>query len=532
MVIKLLYIEDSILDYELLVRELKAMEQGFEVKLATNKSEFEQLMSSWDPDLIISDYSLETYSGIENLRHAKKVRPGIPVIMLSGDITREQEIELLENRANDVLTKDNLKRLPFAIKRILNEQKDKEELNNTLTELAGNLVFQEALAEISFRLNSLDSFTRKMNDVIKKLGEIVDVSRVYIFEDFNSGLNTRNTFEWCAPGVTPQIENLQFLDYNEDMPSLKQILINDGFIKAEDIKELPADMVAVLEPQDIKSLIVYPISVGEEFYGFIGFDEVREPRAWTNSEDKLIKSISGLISNAFSEYRYEQRLKRSNKKLNKLLSEKELLVGEVHHRVKNNLALISGFLQLDQMNLGVKDKEEIISVNILRIKSIAIIHELVYEQGNFTNISVAETVKKVLYESFLQERIQDINIEIKSNDDHAEFNINQAVPLSLLISEMIFEIFRYKGEDKLIPNEDVEVEIIQNDVNILIKILNNELTRVTSLLLEVNEQNFSEIFRVLAKQLGAKIEIDQMNGFIQIEFECRDVKGSSSALPK
>jgi two-component sensor histidine kinase len=184
------------------------------------------------------------------------------------------------------------------------------------------------------------------------------------------------------------------------------------------------------------------------------------------------------------------------------------------------------------MNLGVKDKGEIISVNILRIKSIAIIHELVYEQGNFTNISVAETVKKVLYESFLQERIQDINIEIKSDDDHAEFNINQAVTLSLLISEMIFEIFRYKGDDKLIPNEDVKVEIIQNEVNILIKILNNDLTRVTSLLLEVNEQNFSEIFRVLAKQLGAKIEIDQMNGFIQIEFECRDVKGSSSALPK
>ena len=91
---------------------------------------------------------------------------------------------------------------------------------------------------------------------------------------------------------------------------------------------------------------------------------------------------------------------------------------------------------------------------------------------------------------------------------------------------------RYKGDDKLIPNEDVKVEIIQNEVNILIKILNNDLTRVTSLLLEVNEQNFSEIFRVLAKQLGAKIEIDQMNGFIQIEFECRDVKGSSSALPK
>ncbi|MEQ9279300.1 MAG: histidine kinase dimerization/phosphoacceptor domain -containing protein [Balneola sp.] len=529
---KILIIEDSQFDYELMLRELNMMEQDFEVKLATTKPDFEVLLSKWVPDLIISDYDLKTFSGTENLIHAKKVIPGIPVVILSGDITREQEIALLKNRANDVLTKDNLKRLPFAIKRILNEQKDKKKLTNTLAELEENLKFQEALAEISVKLNSLGSFTKKINQVIKKLGETVNVSRVYIFEDFNSGNNTRNTFEWCADGVAPEIENLQNLDYKNDMPSLKPLLVNDGLMAAEDIHDLPADMVEVLEPQNIKSLIVYPISVGEVFYGFIGFDEVRKKRAWTKSEDKLIKSISGLVSNAFSEYKSEQKLKKSNKKLNRLLDEKELLVGEVHHRVKNNLALISGFLQLDQMDLGIKDRDEIISANILRIKSIAIIHELVYELGNFSDISVSETVKKVLIVSFIQERIQDVQVNITTSNKGIKFNINQAVPLSLLLSEMIFEIFRFKGDKKYKPAEELRVNIFQDDVNIRINLIDKELARVADLLLKENDQNFSEIFNVLAKQLGASIEISRNRESVIIGFEYRDVKGSSSALTK
>ena len=285
MSIKLLIVEDSPLDHELILRELKLMDEDFETKLVTSQPEFEKVLADWKPNIIITDFDLKSFSGNDILSYAKKAIPGIPVIILSGDVTREQEISLLENRANDVLNKDNYKRLPFSIKRILNEQKDKESLTN-------NLKFQEALAEISFSLNSLDSFKNKMNKVIRHLGETVDVSRVYIFEDFSGGKKTRNTYEWCAPGVIPQIEELQDLDYKEGMPSLKPILLNDGIMVAENIHDLPPDMIEVLEPQNIKSLIVYPLSIGEKFYGFIGFDEVRKKRVWTESEDKLIKSIS------------------------------------------------------------------------------------------------------------------------------------------------------------------------------------------------------------------------------------------------
>jgi len=530
MTVKLLILEDSALDAELMFREIKKMDQKFQTKVVSTKPEFEKLIRFWHPDIVVSDFDLQTFSGDETLILAKSLNPDLPIIMLSGGITKDQEVWLLKNRANDVLTKDNLKRLPFAINRLLNEKKDKEKLNKTLYELAGNLEFQEALAEISLGFNSFESFEEKVNNALTVLGETADVSRVYIFEEFNEGNSAKNTYEWCAPGVNPEIGNMQNLRYKEDMPSLKPTLLKKGKLYAEDVQNLAKDMIEVLELQDIKALIVYPISKGDEFFGFIGFDEVRETRKWNRSEDKLLKSVSGIIGNAFSEHAAEQKLIKSNEKLNKLLEEKELLVGEVHHRVKNNLALISSFLQLDQMGLGIKGQDDIISANILRVKSIAIIHEIIYELGTFSDISVVKTIERVIKESFTQERIQDIDIEISASTEDIKFNINQAVPFSLLISEMIFEIFRLGGDQKFKPNKELKIGVFQDEVNICIYLFNKELTRVIGIYKDEKEYKFSEIFKVLAKQISATIEIDNKKESVKIEFEYRDVKGASSAF--
>lgn len=530
MAVKLLILEDSALDYELMMREIRKMDQKFEAKVVATKNEFEKLSIKWKPDIIISDYDLQTFSGDETLAFIKKMRPSTPVIMLSGGITREQEVSLLTNRANDVLTKDNLKRLPFALNRVLNEQRDKEKLNNTLYELAGNLEFQEALAEISLGFNSFGSFKEKINNALTVLGKTADVSRVYIFEEFNEGKSAKNTYEWCAPGVTPEIENMQNLRYEKDMPSLKPTLLNEGRLYAEDIHVLAKDMIEVLEPQDIKALIVYPISMGDEFFGFVGFDEVRETREWNNSEDKLLKTVSGIIGNAFSEYAAEQKLIETNTKLNKLLKDKEQLVGEVHHRVKNNLALVSSFLQLDQMGLGVKNQKDIISANLLRIKSIAIIHEIIYEFGTFSNISVEETTERVLREMFAQEGKSDIEIDISSENEKIQFNINQAVPFSLLIGEMFFEVLRHAEDRKFTPDKKLSVSIEQDEENISIHFFDKGLALDVEALLDENERNFSEIFNALRKQLNAKIDLDTGKGTLIIEFAYKDVKGSSSRI--
>ncbi len=527
--IKLLVLEDSELDAELMIRELRHFDQPLVIKIVSTKPEFEELVLGWEPDLIISDFNLRTFNGDEALEFAKQNMPNTPFITLSGSITQEMELKLLKNRANDVLTKGNLKRLPFAIRRVLNERTDKQKLDNTLFELAGNLKFQEALAEISIRFNSSESFDSKINYALEVLGKMTDVSRVYMFEDFNNGKYCKNTYEWSAEGVEPQIQELQNVSYLDDIPSWKPYLIKEGSVYASNIEDLPVDIREILKPQNIKAIIVYPVQMDDEFIGFIGFDEVRNNRKWTISEDKLLKSVSGIISNAYSENLARKELVTKNEELSNLLNEKEVLVGEVHHRVKNNLALISSFLQLEQLGVSTSDnKDQIISANILRIKSIAIVHETVYQLGSFSNINVLDVLEQIIEVSYIEKVKMKPVVNIHRPESPVTFNINIAVPFSLLISELMFKVLSLDNPDDFTPNEDMYLSTSENENDVTITIGESTLAKVILKLQEADK--FSEIIEVLARQIGAILTVDEENGRTNITFDNKKLKGSSSSL--
>ncbi|MFP4289297.1 MAG: PAS domain-containing protein [Bacteroidales bacterium] len=172
----------------------------------------------------------------------------------------------------------------------INDKKQSELL------LKQNLRQQELLSEIALEINSLESFSSRISSILKKIGEHTGVSRVYIFE--NKCETTSNTFEWCNHGVTPQINDLQEVPF-EAIPSWISILNEYGLVYSENIAELPEDLKIVLEPQGIKSIIVYPLTVKKSFFGFIGFDECVRPKHWTKSELELLRTVSGIIANAF-----------------------------------------------------------------------------------------------------------------------------------------------------------------------------------------------------------------------------------------
>ncbi len=205
---------------------------------------------------------------------------------------------------------------------------------------------QEILSEIAMQLNSLDNFSDKINNFLKKIGEHLKVSRVYIFEDGNNGETTSNTYEWCNNGITPQIEELQDIPYSM-IPSWKKILMKDGYVHSEDITKLPDDIRAILEPQEIKSIIVYPLFVQKFFFGFIGFDECVNEKKWLRTELELLKTLSGMIANAYERKISEQYLKESEAKNNAILSSipdillhfnREGIILGYHSASKNDLA--------------------------------------------------------------------------------------------------------------------------------------------------------------------------------------------------
>ncbi len=112
-----------------------------------------------------------------------------------------------------------------------------------------------------------------LQNVLAYIGEVLKAERAYIFERRENKFND-NTYEWCAPGVDPQIHNLQNIDssvgvlWYDAFEKENQVIIHD----IEEIKESDPSMYSFLEPQGIKSLIVVPLRDGDKVIGFYGID--------------------------------------------------------------------------------------------------------------------------------------------------------------------------------------------------------------------------------------------------------------------
>lgn len=247
-------------------------------------------------------------------------------------------------------------------------------------------------------------------------------------------------------------------------------------------------------------------------------------------EDKAVVKLQGLFMDIDAEKRIQKKLIARKEELKESLSDKELLIGEVHHRVKNNLALISSFLQLEGMGLGSSSIEEILNINILRIKSISTIHEIMYQQSSFSEISVFQTLEKVLPASFAMNGVNTISINRVGNQKKVLFNINQAVSFALLINEMIFEAFKHNDTDDILEvYPALDLKITEEEKMIRVSFFNSDFNRLLKSLRKDYKKGKVEIVEVLMKQLDSDLFIDQSNTEAWIEFKKTQKKGASSS---
>jgi len=153
-----------------------------------------------------------------------------------------------------------------------------------------------SLVQYAFRhLYGSSDADHGVNDILALMGEQLNVSRVYVFENTPDNKFCNNTYEWCNAGIPPEKENLQNISYETDIPNYEDCFNEHGIFYCPDIATLPQHLRDILEPQGIKSLLHCAIRDKGVFRGYIGFDDCKTKRLWTKEQIELLTFFSEIL---------------------------------------------------------------------------------------------------------------------------------------------------------------------------------------------------------------------------------------------
>jgi two-component sensor histidine kinase len=163
--------------------------------------------------------------------------------------------------------------------------------------------------------------------------------------------------------------------------------------------------------------------------------------------------------------------KRAEEKIKTSLREKEVLLQEVHHRVKNNMQLISSLFNLQSGHIKDKQAFEIFKSSQNRVRSMALIHERLYQSKDFTRVDFAEYSQSLTTHLFSSYGINTKVIKFYINIKDVFLDINTAIPCSLIINELVSNSLKHafpgdkKGEINIAahPLNENEIELVVSD---------------------------------------------------------------------
>ena len=206
--------------------------------------------------------------------------------------------------------------------------------------------------------------------------------------------------------------------------------------------------------------IITPLhSSGGEPYGYLV--QVQDITAQKQAQEVLFKAHDEL----------EQRVQERTTQLMESLEEKEMLLREIHHRVKNNMQVISGLLMLQEEFSNDENVSEMLKESHNRIDSMALIHEKLYRSESLSKIDCKEYIDELVNALFYSYGITESKVGFKVNAENIYMGIDTAIPCGLIINELVSNSLKHafpagkKGEIEisLRSTDDNMIELLARD---------------------------------------------------------------------
>lgn len=198
--------------------------------------------------------------------------------------------------------------------------------------------------------------------------------------------------------------------------------------------------------------------------------------------------------------------KKYENTIRKSLKEKETLLAEVHHRVKNNLAIISGLLQMQVFNTDDKEVLDKLKESQSRIQSIAMVHEKLYSSDSFSEIAIDTYVNDLV--AMIQGSMDNYDKEIKitADLDTVYLAVGQAIPCGLLLNELITNCYKHAFTDQDEGHIRIRIED-KNDI-IELSVKDDGIGLPADFDIDKESSLGMTIIKTLANQLNGNLEID------------------------
>jgi PAS domain S-box-containing protein len=202
--------------------------------------------------------------------------------------------------------------------------------------------------------------------------------------------------------------------------------------------------------------------------------------------------------------------KEAQRRLQEQLEEKTHLLTEIHDRVKNNLALISGLIQLQRDTVEGEQQKVLLDNTVSRIHSMAMVHEQLYHTETFSSIRMDEYVQEL--SKSVEQSFQKKENHIKLIVDTAPvtLSINQAIPTALLLNELLSNAFKYSCNDN--GGGQIKVDLFQKNDQVVLKVADNGQGLPEEYSLNNSETLGLKLANVLINQLDASFELDREGG--------------------
>ena len=282
--------------------------------------------------------------------------------------------------------------------------------------------FSEAIFEI-LEMASLSTGAERVN--------------AWLFDESKTKIKCIGNYDYRTKQLIPQsdLPRIGMPNYFRLFETEKIILSNDTVNDAKTIELLATYVI----PNGIKAMMDIPIRIEGEIIGVVCFEEIEGPRIWRIQDQQFALIIAQMISLALETY---EKL-NARKELEQSLKEQKTLLREIHHRVKNNLAIMTSLVNLQSDRVKDSYHQSLFADTRNRIASMASVHEVLYKSKNLSNINFKSFLSTVLVQLQGSFHNPEKKISLNSEIESIDLNISNAIPLALIVNELITNCYKH-----------------------------------------------------------------------------------------